>query len=239
MSFIEETPYEFELISEDGSSLGVFVKVISSHAKSVSELLKSRYMEVKRISEFQLFFDNQSDSDINQVEFEIDSATSRLVGWRGMDDEFNPKNARLLCEYNPYARRQILHYSNEMADFLDTCVESLLDYAKHELKLSEKQKDGASLRDHLTNLRDKHGITPPQLISPIVNPIVMYVWENFLSLNATRQSGMGVNAISYFEIKAWCDLTGTKISPYELKIIKQLDSVFLEHYNKQSDKESK
>jgi hypothetical protein len=66
----------------------------------------------------------------------------------------------------------------------------------------------------------------------------MYLWEWFLDLNSTRQSGMGMNAISYSEIKSWCELVGVSLSPYEIRVIKLLDRVYLEHYNSKQDKET-
>jgi hypothetical protein len=49
---------------------------------------------------------------------------------------------------------------------------------------------------------------------------------------------MGMNAISYSEIKAWCELVGVSLSPYEIRVIKLLDRVYLEHYNSKQDKET-
>jgi hypothetical protein len=82
------------------------------------------------------------------------------------------------------------------------------------------------------------GITPQELTTVEVSHIIMYLWEWFLDLNSTRQSGMGMNAISYSEICAWCELTGNRPSPYEIRVIKLLDRVYLEHYNSKQDKES-
>jgi hypothetical protein len=63
------------------------------------------------------------------------------------------------------------------------------------------------------------------------------VWSYFSQLhNARTSNGFGANPISYSEISAWNDLTDSSITPFEVKIIKRLDIVYLNH---QASKQSK
>lgn len=238
-----KSQYTFELLTEDGYGTGVFITVISSRSESVTQDIKNHLLYIKRAQEIQSELNDSIESTLDlvneELSLEVKSAVSRIVGWQGFEDTFNLENAYLLCSTNPFIRKQIIYHSDRIGLFLDECVEQLIAYAKNELKLSEKQKDGGTLRDHLTNVRDRTGFTPPELTTVEVSNLVIYLWEFFLDLNSTRQSGMGVNAISYQEIKAWCELTKTPLSAYEIKVIKMLDRTFLEHYNKQSEKDSK
>jgi hypothetical protein len=228
---IDETPYVFEVTSElTGKGIGLFITVTSAHAEQASTTLKSQVILAQRIAEFQ-----NGHSTVNELELEVLAASSRIVGWDGITEPFTKENAHTLCSTNPFIRHQILRVSNELSSKLDTMVEGLINFAKHELELSSKQKDGSTLKEQLESIKRQTGVTPPQLECEPIPDCVVYLWEFILDLNSTRQSGMGVNAISYTEIVAWCTLTGNKLSPYETRVIKMLDRVFLEHYNKQSE----
>ena len=84
------------------------------------------------------------------------------------------------------------------------------------------------------------GHTPQELIPIEVSDIIMYLWEWFLQLNAARPSnGMAISSIPYSEIQAWSTLMNITISPFEISVIKTLDSIFITHINKKSDKDDK
>ena len=69
---------------------------------------------------------------------------------------------------------------------------------------------------------------------------MVYVWEYFLRLNQKRSSnGFGVNPISYTEIKNYFDLMQIFPDPSEVEVISLLDSVFMEHYAKEQEKNNK
>jgi hypothetical protein len=55
-----------------------------------------------------------------------------------------------------------------------------------------------------------------------------HVWSAFITLNNTRTAGFsGPNPITYEQIKAWKELTETPISPWEIKAIKRVDTVYM------------
>lgn len=238
---LDETPCEFEVTSEHtGKGIGLFITVTSAHTKSVSDLLKSRIILKQRQSEFQLVgYDGDSAAvQLDELELEILSATGRIVDWRGIIEPCTRDNALILCSTNPFIRHQILTMSNDISVRLEEFIATLIEYAINELTLSAKQKDGSSLRETLESLYRNHNISDPLLIPIKVSPCVTYLWEHFLALNATRSSGMSVSAINYMELKAYCDMNSIQLSPFEVRVIKSLDKVFLDHYNKQSEKES-
>ena len=47
-------------------------------------------------------------------------------------------------------------------------------------------------------------------------------------------NGFGPNPLSFCEIRAWCDLTGSELAPYEVVLIKKLDRVYLDWVAKQA-----
>lgn len=56
------------------------------------------------------------------------------------------------------------------------------------------------------------------------------VWNAFGELNSTRSNnGFGPSPISYLEISAWSTLTNNHLSSWEIKVLKMLDSAFLQY----------
>jgi hypothetical protein len=54
-----------------------------------------------------------------------------------------------------------------------------------------------------------------------------HVWTWFTELHAARSSGMAANPISFTEIDAYCRLNQVVMTPWELGLIRQLDSIAL------------
>lgn len=58
-----------------------------------------------------------------------------------------------------------------------------------------------------------------------------FVWLQFLELNRGRgSSGWWPNVISYVEISAFCKLYNMRLAAWEIDVIKQLDSLWMEAY---------
>tara|TARA_R110000787_G_scaffold131812_2_gene243969 strand:+ start:246 stop:581 length:336 start_codon:yes stop_codon:yes gene_type:complete len=58
--------------------------------------------------------------------------------------------------------------------------------------------------------------------------VASHLWATFIELHDGRTYGMsGPNPISYDIIKAWCDITGVDLSPWEVTIIKSLDNLWI------------
>ena len=107
-------------------------------------------------------------------------------------------------------------------------------FAENDLTLREKQGDGVSLRHHLEALQRQTGVTPEQLIPVPFPETLEFIWRDFHELNNDRTSnGYTLNPISYTELDAWSRLTNKAVTAQEIDIIKQLDAVFLNHYQKQ------
>lgn len=51
-----------------------------------------------------------------------------------------------------------------------------------------------------------------------------YLWEIYGQLMITQA---GLNPISYSEIKAWSDLTGIVLKPFELSILRRIERTFM------------
>jgi len=66
-----------------------------------------------------------------------------------------------------------------------------------------------------------------------------HVWNGFCAVAGTRgNNGFGLNPITFCEIAAWDALTGARLTPWEVELIKRVDSAVLPILNtKDSDRE--
>lgn len=115
-------------------------------------------------------------------------------------------------------------------------IQELLEYAKAELRLGRKQKDGATLRQHLMMAYHSSGVMPGELRdAPELPQNARHVWMWFMELNRARpSSGFGASAISFMEIESWARLTHTLIEPWEIRALCLLDETFLNEMRKEA-----
>lgn len=59
-----------------------------------------------------------------------------------------------------------------------------------------------------------------------------YIWDWFVELHNTRQSGFSANPINFQEIESFCRMSGALIPYWELSVIRKIDSVVLSVINK-------
>ncbi|WP_146203698.1 hypothetical protein [Azospirillum sp. TSO5] len=67
-----------------------------------------------------------------------------------------------------------------------------------------------------------------RLSGPVALPWdLRHLWEWFSELSDARGGGMGPSPITYQDILAWSRLTGRRPSPWEVSVIRELDSLWL------------
>ena len=104
----------------------------------------------------------------------------------------------------------------------------MLSFAEHQFKLAKPNEDGKSMREHLEQVEKQLGREIEELNGPRLPDILSSLWTYFLSINQGRSAGFsGPNSLSYTDIKAWCELTGTPLDAREVQTIKLLDSVYI------------
>lgn len=59
-----------------------------------------------------------------------------------------------------------------------------------------------------------------------------HVWGAFGRLSARRGSGFGISPIGFADIEAFTRLTGARLSPWEVRLIEQLDDLFRAEHGK-------
>lgn len=116
-----ETAYEFEFL-EEGQPTGVFLQVIGGQTKRVKEWTMAR-LKQRRIAAAarEMNGSNRPEDKVeapeDDVSFGQEAAAVRLVGWRGLEEEFTPELGLELCRTNADAVRQIMAASEKAANF--------------------------------------------------------------------------------------------------------------------------
>ncbi len=102
-------------------------------------------------------------------------------------------------------------------------------FAEHEFALSERQPDGSTLRATLHSgwrqrLERNPRFPPPDgLFGPPCPEAARYLWDWYLDLARGRPAGEHPARLSSQEIKAWCDLNGVRLRPWEVTALRRLD----------------
>lgn len=87
-------------------------------------------------------------------------------------------------------------------------------------------------------IQKKQKETLPELVQPDLPDSCRQVWGWFIKLHKKRQSGMGVNPISWESIRAFFDLIDVEPEEWELHLIDRFDDIVLEQYAKQQKQEN-
>lgn len=94
------------------------------------------------------------------------------------------------------------------------------------MDLQQREGDGATLRQHLQRLHANTGRVDPRLVAEIP-PAGQQLWDTYLQLDASRQSGMSAQPITLHDLDAWGRLYGVRMTPWELDTLIQLDKAAL------------
>ena len=109
----------------------------------------------------------------------------------------------------------------------------MLEWAEHQFNLNKPDANGVTKREHLEQVERQLGRNLRELESPTDFPnILANVWTAFCDMSNTRGQGFsGPNPITYTEIKDYKELTDTPLAPREVKLLKQLDAVYMRTTN--------
>lgn len=118
-----EQGFEFEVTDENtGKGTGIFLTVIGAHAQRILDFTKKSLNE-RRIAEAMA---EKRDPRGKQprarpieedIEFGTELVALRVIGWRGIKEEYTHERAVELCTINPTIKEQILAKSEDLSNF--------------------------------------------------------------------------------------------------------------------------
>lgn len=112
--------FEFELTDEAGKPIGVYLTVIGAHSQPVQQFVANKLNARRR--EEALAERRGKKPDMRPIEEDIEFANelaaARIVGWRGISDEYSAANALRLVSTNPNVKEQVLRESENLSNFM-------------------------------------------------------------------------------------------------------------------------
>jgi len=95
--------------------------------------------------------------------------------------------------------------------------------------LSKPDANGISEREHLEQVERQIGRSLKELEPSVMFPdLLANVWSVFCDLSNTRSQGLSsINPITYNDIKAYKELTDAVLTPRDVKLIRDLDTVYM------------
>lgn len=107
-----------------------------------------------------------------------------------------------------------------------------MTFARYQFELSERQDDGSPLVAHLQAVWRATGKCPAMLAdAPPIPAGTEALWRDFLALHDSRgSSGFGPMRITFNDIDAWQRVTGAKLKPWEIDLVRQADNLWLSDF---------
>lgn len=103
-------------------------------------------------------------------------------------------------------------------------MKDLIEFARHEFRLSKLGADGVSLRDTLKTVERQTGKMPAEGINPVAMPLeLLYIWKWFADLHAARPVGVAPGPLLYSEMLAYFSLMRVTPREWEITVIRALD----------------
>jgi hypothetical protein len=98
---------------------------------------------------------------------------------------------------------------------------------KSEKKLNARQEDGATLRQHY-QMAEKHGHKVEELIQPVVDVQVKYLWRWFCELSHGRDyNNVSPNTLKWSEINSWSNMMKRNLNEWEVFTLLAMDRSFI------------
>jgi hypothetical protein len=89
----------------------------------------------------------------------------------------------------------------------------------------------STIADHIAAYERQTGKAAIKAAAPELPTAMVHVWKVWLDLHATRQSGMGIEPITYLEIEARARLLHSPLLPCEVVAIRKVDDAYRMHAN--------
>lgn len=110
--------FEFEYINPAGKPTGFFITVIGSEAEPVTEWVRKTLNSQRTQAAVAAKRGKDVERTVeDDIEFGNGAAAVRIIGWRGLKQEYSKENALTLVTINSHVREQVLKESNELANF--------------------------------------------------------------------------------------------------------------------------
>lgn len=115
--------FEFEYVTPAGKHTGIFFQVLSGQSETVTAEINKLVNQRRQAEAAQAALGGRDARTAftpveDDVAFGQRLAAVRLVGWRGIEEEFSPERALQLCQSNADIAAQITEKSSNVGNFM-------------------------------------------------------------------------------------------------------------------------
>lgn len=75
--------------------------------------------------------------------------------------------------------------------------------------------------------------TPDVVLCPVE---VEHVWDWYVELDSTRNSGFDIGPVTFAEIESWSRLMKIEVSPFEVQSLRAIDKAYIKFQRSKRDK---
>ena len=111
--------FEFQVDDADGKPTDIYISVLGEHAPSVQKWVNKQLNARRRQEALQEKRGKKVDARNieDDIEFGAEMMSKRIVGWRGITEDFSPDFALQLCMSNASITNQVREHSEDMGNF--------------------------------------------------------------------------------------------------------------------------
>ena len=110
-----DTPFDLEILNIKGVKTGIIIQVLGSESEKVQEWTNRQANRIRTQStQKSVTGKDKVRTAEEDDEYIIESAAVRVVGWKGLKDEYTKDNATRLMSRNVHVRMQVLTASNDL-----------------------------------------------------------------------------------------------------------------------------
>jgi hypothetical protein len=113
-----DTPFDLEILNIKGVKTGIIIQVLGSESEKVQEWTNRQANRIRtQATQKSVTGKDKVRTAEEDDEYIIESAAVRVVGWKGLKDEYTKENATRLMSRNVHVRMQVLTASNDLGNY--------------------------------------------------------------------------------------------------------------------------
>ena len=113
-----DTPFDLEILNIKGVKTGIIIQVLGSESEKVQEWTNRQANRIRtQATQKTVGGKDKVRTAEEDDEYIIESAAVRVVGWKGLKDEYTKENATRLMSRNVHVRMQVLTASNDLGNY--------------------------------------------------------------------------------------------------------------------------
>lgn len=113
-----DTPFDLEVLNTKGVKTGLTLQVLGSESEKVQDWTNRQANRIRtQATQKSVSGKDKVRTAEEDDEYIVESAAIRIVGWKGLKEDFTKDNATRLMARNVHIRMQVLQASNDLGNY--------------------------------------------------------------------------------------------------------------------------